>query len=123
MQILKWVILLIMVCIFVPEACQATMPVRTDRTLTTNTEAIDSRTNSMINSLVSLLRFNVGELSEDYSHSTYDKKSLLRLFIHLRYSNMQSPEPTQNIFIPREKLFTGPDQTAYYIYALHKIII
>lgn len=112
-----------MVCIFVPEACQATTPDCGERTLTTNTEAIDSRTNSMINSLVSMLRFNAGDLTEDYSHSTYDKKLLLRLFIHLRYSNMHSPEPTQNISIPREQFFTGPGQTAYYIFALHKIII
>lgn len=113
-----------MVCSFMPDDCQAMTPAGAESSQsTTTTSAVDSRTKSLLNSLLSLLRVNAGELYEDGSHKSYDKKTLLRLFIHFRYSNLHFPDYSRNTLISRDLLFSGPDQTAYYVFALHKIIV
>ena len=98
-QIIKWIILLFVTGNCLSETC-------------------------MLDSLVSFLHFNAGDLTEETTHKTLDKKVFIRLFIQSRHNKIQSPaEDPLNKFIPRQAVFTGPDHTDYYIYTLQKIII
>lgn len=123
MQVIKWVILFILAGAFVPESCEAIRPAKSQVVEIVHSESIADQTNSRLNSLVSMLRFNAGDLTESSSHTTFDKKNFIRLFIHLKSDDTHFPEYARNSFIPCKSFFTGPDPKIYYIYILQKLII
>lgn len=74
-------------------------------------------------SLMSIIIVNIGDLSDENTHHTFDKKSLIRLFTHFRYSNILSPENLRDYAMPPDFAIKSLDQIAYYIYTLQKIVI
>lgn len=72
---------------------------------------------------MSLLLINLGELSDNFSHTGPDKKAFLRLYTYTRHSQGYTPQQEQKDFITREFLFSAPNEISYYVYTLHKIII
>lgn len=122
-QIIKWIILLFVMGNCLSETCKAN---GTDEEclLTQASITIINPADNILDSLVSFLHFNVGDLAEETIHTTLDKKAFIRLFIHLRHNNIQSTaEESLHTCISRRPAFTGPDHTDYYIYTLQKIII
>lgn len=121
--LVKWIILFAIVCIIMPETCQASMPVDLREIQANNTQAIGDRTSNVLRSLMSLLHFNAADLTQEVSHTTVDKKAFIYILLHQKYSSSHHPEYTQDPLTTQDLLFTGPEQTAYYIYALHKIVV
>lgn len=80
---------------------------------------------NILDSIISIFIKNAGDLSDDYSQHFSSKKTFIRLFTHLRSSNNNSfcPLNGRNFVVPHACLFKGPDQIAYYIFALEKIVI
>lgn len=122
-QIIKWIILFTITSILIVKISQASTLSEVLEKQTDTPESIFSETNNMLHSLLSILHFHVEDIVEDSSHITPDKKAFIKLFIYLKYINTPFQQYGQHILIPYESLFTGPNQTAYYIYTLHKIII
>ncbi len=117
------VILSIVVCVFISKSCQAIPSNKTEEIHVVSTEYLSSDSPYIFNSLLSLLLFNSGDLSLDESHSHLDKKTLLRLFILLKYTAIHASEYAGDIL----QIDYTPDfcqkQTIYYVYRLRKIII
>lgn len=64
-----------------------------------------------------------GDLTVDFSHNTYDKKTFLRLLLHPRYSKIHPPlhcSAPEQYGIP---LPDRPETKDYYVYTLRKILI
>ena len=122
-QIIIWIILLFVTGNCLSETCKANDTPKVCLPVQSNITIINQADN-MLDSLVSFLHFNAGDLTEETTHKTLDKKVFIRLFIQSRHNKIQSPaEDPLNKFIPRQAVFTGPDHTDYYIYTLQKIII
>lgn len=122
-QTIKWIILLSVIGNCLSETCKAyniekaCLPSQASIT-------IINQADNILDSLVSFLHFNAGDLTEEATHPTLGKKAFIRLFIQLRRNNIQAPtKDPLNTFIPRQPVFTGPDHADYYIYTLQKIII
>ncbi len=122
-QLIKWIILFFMACISVQEIDQFFIPETPNQIITNLPEVVNSRNDNMLHTLLSLLHFNAGDLIENVSHTNFEKKGVLRLFTHLKYSHLYSPGYSGNFLLSCQLQFTGPEQTDYYIYALHKIVI
>ena len=122
-QIIKWIILLIVTGNCLSETCRANDASKVCLPVQSNITIINQADN-MLDSLVSFLHFNAGDLTEEHTKKMPDKKAFIRLFTQARHNKIQSPaEDPLNKFIPRQAVFTGPDHTDYYIYTLQKIII
>lgn len=122
-QLIKWIILFFVVYISAQGIYQFSMP-ETPNQITTNLpEVVNSRNDNILHTLLSLLHFNTGDLIENVSHTNFEKKGVLRLFTHLKYNHLYSPDYSENLHLSCQLQFTGPEQTDYYIYALHKIVI
>lgn len=74
-------------------------------------------------SLMSIIIANIGDIADENTHPTFDKKSLIRLFTHFRYSHILTPENLRDYAMPPDFRIQGLDQIAYYIYTLQKIVI
>ena len=112
-QIIKWIILLFVTGNCLSETCKANDTPKVCLPVQSNITIINQADN-MLDSLVSFLHFNAGDLTEEHTKKMPDKKAFI----------IQSPaEDPLNKFIPRQAVFTGPDHTDYYIYTLQKIII
>lgn len=117
----KLVILSLLFMCFLPGICQAEPGHEK-----APEEKIYSGTNDnsdFLNSGFLLLLNNRGDLTADISHSTYDKKSYLRLFSYSRYSKVYPPFEglsSKEFTLP---LPDKPGTIDYYIYTLRKIII
>ncbi len=88
-----------------------------------NAEYLSNDSPYFFNSLLSLLLFNAGDLSFDESHSHLDKKSLLLLFILLKYTAIHAPEYAGEFLQENYTTDSGPKESTCYIYRLHKIVI
>lgn len=123
MQIIKWVILFLFLGILVPDTCSASKAEETQIVSVGNTTTLSDKTDNMFHSLVAMVRNNTGDLTEEASHTTLDKKAFIRLFLFLRYSNMPFPDCSRPTSLPAESFRQGKKQTAYYIYTLERILI
>lgn len=123
MQIIKWIILFLFTGILVPDSCRAVCTEETQVLSVSSATLLSEQTDNMFYSLVAMLRNNAGDLTEEVSHITPDKKAFIRLFVLLRYSKMPYPNDSRHTFLPAESFYPGQKQTAYYIYALEKILI
>lgn len=122
-QIVKWIILFFIIGAIIPKECVAARNVTSQSSLFTNTETLSTPDRDVFHSLMSILLINIGDLTDNSSHTNLDKKVFLRLYFYLRHSRIYTPQLKQKNFISREFLFPGPNDMAYYVYSLHKIII
>ena len=123
MRTVKAVILSIIVCVLISESCQAIPSNKTEEIRMGTTEYLSSDSSYFLDSLLSLLLFNSGDLSLDESHSHLDKKTLLRLFILLKYTATHSPEQAGDFLQADYTPDFCQKQTTHYIYRLRTIII
>lgn len=123
MQIIKWVILIIIASAIIPKESVTVQNIGEQIFPIAQTQTITSYNENNFHSLMSLLLINLGELSDNFSHSSPDKKAFLRLYTYTRHSQVYTPQQEQKNFISREFLFSAPNEISYYVYTLHKIII
>ena len=89
-QIIKWIILLFVTGNCLSETCKANDAPKVCLPVQSNITIINQADN-MLDSLVSFLHFNAGDLTEETTHKTLDKKVFIRLFIQSRHNKIQSP--------------------------------
>ncbi len=123
MKIVEWVILLVISCTFMPEACQANSIEEVEVFANSPVITLHDRTTDFLCSLISLLHFTAGDLTEEVYHTTLEKKALLRTFVYLREDQRSYAEDNHLVVISRKFVPNGFGQTDYYIYTLERILI
>ena len=88
-QIIKWIILLFVTGNCLSETCKANDAPKVCLPVQSNITIINQADN-MLDSLASFLHFNAGDLTEETTHKTLDKKVFIRLFIQSRHNKIQS---------------------------------
>ena len=109
-QIIKWIILLFVTGNCLSETCKANDAPKVCLPVQSNITIINQADN-MLDSLVSFLHFNAGDLTEETTHKTLDKKVFIRLFIQSRHNKIQSPAedpPTTTSIRYKKLLFKSP---------------
>ncbi len=89
---------------------------------TIHTTFINTTTN-VLNSLISFLHVQGGDLTEEITHTNLDKKVFSRLFYGLRYDDAKSIENPQQGTVATASVLKGRASIDYYVYALQKIVI
>lgn len=121
-QRLKWFILFFMVCVSMPEICQASMQDSQADASAYSTSSLNNRSTHLLDSLVSLLHFTASDQNEPVSHPHAAKKAFALLLLYLRnhdYFLQKSGDQWTGHRLPVDK----PDRKTYYVYTLHKLII
>ncbi len=122
MQQLKWMILLVVVCISLTGICQADNLAKQTNISTHNKTSFDNRTAHILYSLVSLLHTNASDLNEQNTHANPEKKAFAQLLVYLKNHNLflqNSCSPQAGYTFSPE----NPDRKNHYLYALHKLIV
>ena len=116
-QIIKWIILLFVTGNCLSETCKANDAPKVCLPVQSNITIINQADN-MLDSLVSFLHFNAGDLTEETTHKTLDKKVFIRLFIQSRHNKIQSPaEDPLNKFIPASSFHRAGSHRLLHLYA------
>lgn len=118
---MKVVILSLVFMFLLPDVCQAQreMEKETGEKLYSGMNG----NNSSLDYVISVLLDNVADLTPEVLQNTHDKKSYLRLFIHPKYNKVCPPLQHSTSAEYRIPPPDGLETTAYYIYALRKIVI
>lgn len=88
-----------------------------------NGPQLDCRTTNQLNAFISMLFTTVGDLTENFSNITPDKKTFIRLLQNLNYNTTAIREHACPGFIPHPFLSYVFKQRVYYVYTLEKIVI
>lgn len=121
-QRLKWFILFIVVCVSIPAICQASVQDRQSDAPAHKASSLHNRSTHLLDSLVSLLHFTTSDQNEPASPLNTVKKAFAFLLFYLKdhaYLLQKSGYLRLNSRLP----FDTPDQKAYYVYTLHKLLI
>lgn len=124
-QKIKWVILIYILACFMPEMCHA-MRSRTKEIhapVDYNGTQLDCRTTNQLNAFISMLFTTVGDLAEDISNITPDKKAFIRLLQQLSHNTTAIRKHSGPGFVPHPLLSDIFKQRVYYVYTLEKIVI
>lgn len=122
-QLVKWFILTFALCAIMVATCRISTVTDTLIRQEFTTVSINHASHNLFDSFLSLLRGNAADLVKEMSHPTFDKKALTCLLIYLNYHFTHFAEGYQDRFTVNVFPDALPDQTQYFVYTLHRIIV
>lgn len=124
-QRVKLLILSFFLILFVEEQCMANEVEKYTPSAERSVPALhrDSYRTDGLSTFIYILLSNTADLADTPLHTSYDKKSYIRLFIHPRDHKVYPPFHNESQAMPYPPDVTESGHISYYVFALRKIII